>query len=252
MLHHSMVHMGQEVRSQTDYILGTDQRLFRNVSAWDPRRNSDHYLIVGWLYSTTLRENSKYLGRHTRIPLRPPGNTNKEVSTLRGYFQGGAQAEGMGGKREHMYFGSYIEALRNNSICFTRPHKIPATPPPPGAPDQGKPPGRPTTTSTDDRGGYWYPFCLWTPPLVQEACLRMKGWYKEANEYAPLTTWITINHIKLERVSLYQRVPPPGNTIPVSVQPLAVDKYLPEEAEIEWAVKWLRPNRFGGPSGVRA
>ena len=31
-----MLHNGREVRSRTDYILGTDNRLFRNVAVRDP------------------------------------------------------------------------------------------------------------------------------------------------------------------------------------------------------------------------
>ena len=52
-------------------ILGTERRLFRNMSIWDPMQNSDHYLILGCLHSTTLREHRKYLGRTMRTPLRP-------------------------------------------------------------------------------------------------------------------------------------------------------------------------------------
>ena len=37
-----MVRLGRELRSRTDYILGTDRRLFRNASVRDPRHNSDH------------------------------------------------------------------------------------------------------------------------------------------------------------------------------------------------------------------
>ena len=35
----SMIREGREVRYRTDYILGTDRRLFGNVSVWDPRHN---------------------------------------------------------------------------------------------------------------------------------------------------------------------------------------------------------------------
>ena len=45
---------GQVVRSWTDYILGTDRRLFRNVSVRDPRHNSDHYMVLGCLPSAPL------------------------------------------------------------------------------------------------------------------------------------------------------------------------------------------------------
>ena len=38
---------GQVVRSWTDYILGTDRRLLKNVAVRDPRHNSDHYTVLG-------------------------------------------------------------------------------------------------------------------------------------------------------------------------------------------------------------
>ena len=52
----SMIREGREVRSRTDYILGTDRRLFGNVSVWDPRHNSDHYMVLGCLHSAPLRD----------------------------------------------------------------------------------------------------------------------------------------------------------------------------------------------------
>ena len=51
-----MLRNGREVRSQTDYILGTDHRLFVNVSVQDPRHNSDHYMVLGCLHSASLTE----------------------------------------------------------------------------------------------------------------------------------------------------------------------------------------------------
>ena len=55
----SMVRAGREVRSRMDYILGMDLRLFWNVSVQDPMHNSDHYLILGCLHRTPLREHSE-------------------------------------------------------------------------------------------------------------------------------------------------------------------------------------------------
>ena len=68
----SMIREGREVRSWTDYILGTDLRLFGNVSVRDPRHNSDHYMVLGCLHSATLREHTRYLRRRKRLPFRPP------------------------------------------------------------------------------------------------------------------------------------------------------------------------------------
>ena len=55
----SMVRLGREVRSWTDYILGTDHHLFRNTSVRDPIHKPDHYLILGCLCRATFREHSK-------------------------------------------------------------------------------------------------------------------------------------------------------------------------------------------------
>ena len=51
----SMVREGKVVRSRTDYLLGTDRSLFRNVSVRDPRHNTDHFMVVGCLRSAPER-----------------------------------------------------------------------------------------------------------------------------------------------------------------------------------------------------
>ena len=53
-----MLQKGREVRSRTDYILGTDRRLFGNVSVRDPRHNSNHYTVLGCLHSASMREHT--------------------------------------------------------------------------------------------------------------------------------------------------------------------------------------------------
>ena len=68
----SMLQNGREVRSQTDYILETDRRLFGNISAWDPRHNSYHYLVLGCLHSASLKKHMRYLGGRKRLPFWSP------------------------------------------------------------------------------------------------------------------------------------------------------------------------------------
>ena len=64
---------GKAVRSRTDYILGTDRSLFRNVAVRDPRYNSDHYMVMGLLREGTGREHVRYIVGQRRIPLKPAG-----------------------------------------------------------------------------------------------------------------------------------------------------------------------------------
>ena len=73
-----MVRKGREVWSQKDYILGTDRRLFGNVSVRDPRHNLDHYMVLGFLPSTSLTEHKRYLGGRKRWPMRPPKKPTRE------------------------------------------------------------------------------------------------------------------------------------------------------------------------------
>ena len=54
-----MIRKGREVWSWTDYILGTDCRIFGNVSVWDPRNTSDHYLVLGCLHSASLKDHTR-------------------------------------------------------------------------------------------------------------------------------------------------------------------------------------------------
>ena len=56
-----MIREGREVRSRTDYILGTDCLLFGNVSVQDPRHNLDHYMVLGCLHRASLKEHARYL-----------------------------------------------------------------------------------------------------------------------------------------------------------------------------------------------
>ena len=65
-----MIWEGMEVRSRTDYNLGTDFHLFENVSVQDPMHNSDHYMVLGCVHSASLQEHVRYLGGSKRPPLR--------------------------------------------------------------------------------------------------------------------------------------------------------------------------------------
>ena len=73
-----MVRLGRELRSWTDYILGIYCRLFRNMSVWYPRHSLDHYMVLGCLNISLLREHTNYLMRRTWIPLRPPTTPTRE------------------------------------------------------------------------------------------------------------------------------------------------------------------------------
>ena len=74
----SMVQEGKVVRSRTDYLLGTDRSLFRNVSARYPRHNTDHFMVVGCLCSAPKWEHTHYIMGRRKMPLRPPTEPTRE------------------------------------------------------------------------------------------------------------------------------------------------------------------------------
>ena len=73
-----MVREGNVVRSRTDYLLGTDRNLFRNVSFRYPRHNTDHFMVVGCLRSAPEREHTQYITGRRKSPLRPPKEPTRE------------------------------------------------------------------------------------------------------------------------------------------------------------------------------
>ena len=75
-----MVRAGREVRSRTDYILGTDRPLFRNVTIRHPHHNLHHYLVLGCLRGAPLMEQFEYFGRLKQLPLRPLTTPTREDS----------------------------------------------------------------------------------------------------------------------------------------------------------------------------
>ena len=91
-----------------------------------------------------------------------------------------------------------------------------------------------------------------TPPLHKEAWHRTKGWYRDEFDRGLPPAQVTIERIMAECVDLYHCVPPPGENIPVPVEPLQIEDLLPTEDEIEWAVKRLSNHRSREPSEMRA
>ena len=63
---------GKVVRSRTDYLLGTDRTFFTNVSIQDPRHNTDHFMVVGYLRSAPEQEHARNIKGRRKMPLRPP------------------------------------------------------------------------------------------------------------------------------------------------------------------------------------
>ena len=106
----SMIREGREVRSRTDYILGTDCRLFGNFSVRDPRHNSDHYMVLVFLHRASLREHSRYLVGRKRPLLCPPTKPTREYRMFAALWRAAGSAE------ERMDVGNNVETCQRESL----------------------------------------------------------------------------------------------------------------------------------------
>lgn len=88
---------------------------------------------------------------------------------------------------------------------------------------------------------------------LQEGWDIAKKWYRAATDRGPKPCFESMAKQTAERVELYGKVPPPGDPIPINVEPYDVEDGKPTEAEIREVVKEaLKRGRAGGASLIRA
>ena len=80
----------------------------------------------------------------------------------------------------------------------------------------------------------------------------MKGWYRVTEDRAPKPCHESMEKQTKEREELYAKVPPPGDPIPINVDPFEINDAIPEDAEIRAVVRGMRNDRAGGASKIRA
>ena len=237
----SMVREGKVVRSRTDYILGTDCRLFYNITVRDPRHNTDHYMVLGCLHSASEREHTKYLTGRKRLPLQPPSAPTRED----GIFAALRRAVPKPQARERRKNGWISEdtwRLVDERVSVRRKP----------AQDQTRirrlSRAIATSLKMDRRrrvkieGAEVEKLLEADPTMPREAWQRLKWWYKATVNHATPPTWATLERITADWVDLYRYMPPSEMNIPISVKPVQVDDSVPTEDEIEGALKHLQRN----------
>ena len=206
-----MLRKGREVRTRTDNIMGTDRRLFGNVSVRDPRHNSDHYMVMGCLPSASLTEHKRYLGGRKKLPLRPPKEPTREDDAFAALRRAVPKAKAREARR-NKWISEETRRLVNERVSARRdPAKGQAL---------TRRLGRAIEASlaadrrrhADEAGAEVEALVGADPPLIQEAWHRIHEWYKAAVDRSPPPAQVTLNQITAERVALYSYVPPLGET----------------------------------------
>ena len=179
-----MLRNGREVRSRTDYIPGTDRRLFRNVAVRDPWHNSDHYMVLGCLLSAPPTDHKRYLGGRkrwlVRLP-REPTRTDQLFAALRRAIPRAQPREA----RRNAWISESTWRLTNERVSARQDLQY-------GQAYRrrlGKAVQKSLATDrrrrADEAGAEMEALVKADPPLIQDAWYRLQGWYKAAVDRAP-------------------------------------------------------------------
>ena len=254
---HGMTYMqhrnGETVRARCDYLLGTDRRMFTNVSIRDPRLfTSDHLMVHGSLLLNSSRRHSlAYVRARKRFPLQPPkGGTMTRADAL---FQALKLNITPPTHAEKRASRAWISAPTWNLVDQRSALQKVA--------NHSRVEARRLSRSIhqsfrDDRkeraarAGADIEAAL-TAGKLQDSWKMMQAWYREASDRPQLPSRGDLAAVTLERQDLYSRRTPPGDPIPVLVEPFDVVDTVPSEEEIAAAVCRLPRGKAPGPSAMR-
>ena len=239
-----MVREGKVVSSRTDYLIGTDRSLFRNVYVRDPRHNTDHFMVVGCLHSAPEQEHTRYIAGRWKSPLRPPSVPTREDGIFAALRRAVPKPHARDRHKSEWIseetwrlFDKRVSARRETGFqarIRRLGHAIRAS-------LQGDRKRRVETARQEVET-----LLGENPPKPKEACRRLKGWYKATINRALPPARAMLERITAEQVNLYSYISSPGENIPVTVAPAEEDDSVPTEEEIEDVVKKLWRNRSGG------
>ena len=246
-----MIRKGRGVRSRTDYILGTDRCLFRNVAVRDSRHNSDHYMVLGCLPNAPPTEQKQYLGERKLWPVRPPREPTTTDELFAALHRAVPRAQPCKARR-NAWISESTWRLIDERVSARRDPRYGRV----FKRQQGKAVQKSLAADrqrrADEAGVEVEALVKADPPIIQESWYRLQEWYKAAVVRALPPARATFKRVTVYRVALYSRVPSPGDSIPVNIEPFAVEDGVPGEGDIEWAVKRLQNKRAGGASRMRS
>ncbi len=87
---------------------------------------------------------------------------------------------------------------------------------------------------------------------VQESFRHLKGWYRAVSETTTRLCPQTMVKQTAGRVDFYRQWDPPGDPLPINIDPIPVDDGTPSKGEKRVAVAGLSNGCAGGASGMRA
>ena len=239
-------------RSWCDYILAPERRCLQCTVLRDPSAFfTDHLMVMGKLTSKTFRANRRYLRRRTRFPLQAPevGPTSPLPDQLfHRLKEASEQARGETRSRPHWISANTWTLVDQRSALSRSPLYTQAA--------MRRLNRQIKASLKEDRkrrvsdAGNAIEADLASKD-VKAAWDRVKAWYRVAENRPPKPSREELSTVTEEYANLYTRSTPPGEPIPVLVDPFDVSDEVPSEDEIAAAVRGLRSGKAPGPSGLR-
>ena len=244
--------LGRWVSSKPDYFLARegDRRRFRRVVLRRPRHHdSDHRAIVAVFYAGNKKKMKVYRKKHCRFPLRvqhPLG----ELETIFEELKASIEPSGPRNTKANSWISENTWALVDHRAMLRRGGRLPKA----GEHALGR---RIKASLKKDKHQRVEDAAEQISSHLNNGELKeswrvAQRWYRVAEDRAPKPCYESMAKQTQEREELYSKVPPPGDPIPINVDPFNVRDAVPEEPEIRTVVKDLRNGRSGGSSKLTA
>jgi hypothetical protein len=207
--------------------------------------NSDHCAVVAEIYSGAEKKLKAYQRRFSKFPIRLPQGPQGELETQ---FEEFCLDVAPLPKNQWISDSTWVlidqgAALRQaGKLNQCRAHVI-------GrcikAALKGDRKQRAATVGDKIKG-------LLATGEVKEAWCCLKGWCTAVEDRVPKACHETLARQTEERKTLYARVPPPGEQLPINVTPFDVPDGVPSNLEIREVVRELQNGRAAGATGLQA
>eukprot|EP00797_Seminavis_robusta_P003406 Sro1211_g252850.1 Reverse transcriptase (RNA-dependent DNA polymerase) (1066) ;mRNA; f:30706-34100 len=243
-------------RSRCDYILGPDRRLFQWITIKNPRYfTSDHHMLLSWYRTCPAKSHKAYLNGRRKFPLTLPkiGPLTHADTLYERVLAACPQPELQTKKRPQWLAPDTLKSM--DTRCALRRN-----------PKHDKTKARQLTREinrlikrdrkrrTEEAGQRIQSHLEGPTKNLQASYGELKRWYRHLGDRPPKPSRQDLQQIASDFTALYkaEEPTPPGEPIPIHVQPAAIDDSIPTADEIKEATMKLRNHRAAGHSKLTA
>lgn len=245
---------GRWISSRLDYFLAPlkDRRRFKRVVLRKPRHHdTDHRAIVATLWGGKRRRLDRYRRKVGRCPLQlPPDAVLTEDEKIFEELKATIEKPSPRTRPQNQWVSNRTWALCDHRAMLRRYGSLNQN----GERRLGRKISQSFAQDRKDRAAKAAGEIEAALGLgdIKESFNIAKRWYRAAEDRAPKPCYESMAKQTAEREELYRKVIPPGDPIPINVDPYEVQDEVPGDMEIRAKVKDLRNGRAGGASKMRA